>query len=144
MDAGLSIGAAALETGLPVRTIRFYEAEGVLPAPSRTASGYRAYSANDVRRLRLIRNARTLGLGLDEIRTLVETAFASDCASFAPQLRALIAAKRIEARARVAELRRFERDLDALEQHVAHAEQNAQPGRMVAECGYCPMIDDER
>ena len=52
MAAALTIGAVARETGLPVRTIRFYEAEGVLPAPARTASGYRAYSANDVRRLR--------------------------------------------------------------------------------------------
>jgi len=138
-----TIGNVSRDTGVPVRTIRFYEAEGVVPPPSRTNSGYRVYSPIDVRRLLLVRNARALGLGLVEIRTLVEQAFASDCRSFAPQLRELIAAKRGEVMARIRELKDLQDELDELERHVTHAACANEPGQLVAECNYCPMIDEE-
>jgi len=48
-------GTVARHIGVPVRTIRFYKAEGLRPAPARTAAGYRLYTTTDVRRLRLIR-----------------------------------------------------------------------------------------
>ncbi|MEX2246296.1 MAG: MerR family transcriptional regulator [Dehalococcoidia bacterium] len=139
----LTIGAVSRHTGLPVRTIRFYEAEGVIPAVGRGRSGYRLYTPADVRRLLLVKNARVLGLGLPEVRTLVEQAFASDCHSFGPQLRALIDARRTDVKRRVAELRHLQHELDALEQHVLHAECATTPGQLVAECGFCPLIDDE-
>ena len=50
MAANLTIGAVARRTGVPVPTIRFYEAEGVIPAPARTAAGYRLYGTTDIRR----------------------------------------------------------------------------------------------
>ena len=143
MGSQLTIGRVARDTGLPIRTIRFYESEGVLPAPSRTSSGYRVYSPIDVRRLHLIRNARALGLGLPEIRTLVEQAFASDCRSFAPQLQDLIAAKRNDVKARIRELKDLQEELDQLERHVAHAACATEPGQLVAECDFCPLIDEE-
>ncbi len=96
MAKGMTIGAVARETGVPVRTIRFYESEGVLPAAARTGSGYRMYSESDVRRLRMVRDARLLGLALPDARALVERAFSSDCATFAPELRAVIAARKAE------------------------------------------------
>jgi DNA-binding transcriptional MerR regulator len=61
------IGELAAQTGVPVRTIRFYEQTGVLPAPERTPAGYRAYTDDAVTRLRFIRTAQTLGLSLAEI-----------------------------------------------------------------------------
>ena len=143
MGTRLTIGNVSRDTGLPIRTIRFYESEGVLPAPSRTSSGYRIYSSVDVRRLRLIRNARALGLGLPEIRTLVEQAFASDCRSFAPQLRELITAKRTDVAARIRELQELQEELNDLEKHVMHAACATEPGQLVAECNYCPLIDEE-
>jgi DNA-binding transcriptional MerR regulator len=139
----LTIGKVSECTGVSIRTIRFYESEGVLPAPARTKSGYRLYSVNDVRRLRLIRNARVLGLGLPEIRTLVDQAFASECNSFAPQLHDLIRAKREDVTQRIADLHELQRQLDELEQHVSHAQCATEPGQMVAECGFCPLIDEE-
>ena len=138
-----TIGNVSRDTGVPIRTIRFYESEGVLPAPSRTSSGYRLYSPLDVRRLRLVRNARALGLGLPEIRTLVAQAFASDCRSFAPQLRELITAKRNEISARIRELQELQEDLTNLERHVVHAACATEPGQLVADCDYCPLIDGE-
>ena len=143
MGTRRTIGAVSRDTGLPIRTIRFYEAEGVLPAPTRTPGGYRLYSPIDVRRLRLIRNARALGLGLTEIRTLVEQAFASDCRSFAPQLQELIATKRRGVAARIRELKDLEEELNELERHVQHAACATVPGQLVSDCDYCPMIDEQ-
>jgi DNA-binding transcriptional MerR regulator len=80
-----TIGEVARRTGVPVKTIRFYESEWVIAAPSRTDSGYRLYSATDVRRLRLARRARLLGLALPEVRTLVDQAFRSECIDFGQQ-----------------------------------------------------------
>ena len=67
-----SIGDVAKATGIKVPTIRFYEQEGLLPAPARTASGRRVYSDVEVRRVMFIRHARALGFELDDIRSLLD------------------------------------------------------------------------
>lgn len=138
-----TIGSVARDTGIPARRIRFYEAEGLLPPPDRTTSGYRAYSDDHVRRLRLIRNARLLGLDLPEIRALIDHAFSSDCAAFAPQLRDLIATQKAQIDDRIAALRALQTELDALEHQVTAAECANNPARQVADCDCCPMIDEE-
>jgi MerR family transcriptional regulator, copper efflux regulator len=61
------IGQLAARTAIPVRTIRFYEHAGLLPAPHRTPGGYRAYNEDAVTRLRFVRSAQALGLSLAEI-----------------------------------------------------------------------------
>ena len=66
----LGIGAVAKRAGVGVDTIRYYEREGLLPAPQRRLSGYRDYDETAVERLRFIRRAKTLGFTLDEIREL--------------------------------------------------------------------------
>ena len=48
-------------SGVQAETIRYYESEGLLPKPERTAAGYRLYGASDVERLSFIRQARKLG-----------------------------------------------------------------------------------
>jgi DNA-binding transcriptional MerR regulator len=63
----MRIGQLAAETGFSVRTIRFYEQSGLLPAPQRTPGGYRAYDQDAVTRLRFVRSAQALGLSLAEI-----------------------------------------------------------------------------
>mgnify|MGYP003385870205 CR=1 FL=1 len=67
-----AIGQAAKRTGIKVSTIRYYEQEGLLAAPPRTASGRRLYSDADVRRLAFIRHARALGFELGDIRSLLD------------------------------------------------------------------------
>ena len=66
------IGQAAERTGIKATTIRFYEQEGLLAAPARTASGRRLYSDAEVRRLAFIRHGRALGFELDDIRSLLD------------------------------------------------------------------------
>ena len=74
MSKPLTIGALARDSGVNLETIRFYERSGLLPAPKRSAAGYRHYQQMDVRRLRFIRRGRELGFSLEEIRSLLELA----------------------------------------------------------------------
>ena len=67
----MNIGEMAKATGLTTKTIRFYEEAGVLPGPPRTPSGYRAYRVEDIPRLEFIRQARHLGLSLEEVRGIL-------------------------------------------------------------------------
>ena len=69
--AALTIGKAAEQGGVNVQTIRYYERRGLLPKPARTASGYRKYSDEAIRRLRFIRQAQALGFSLSEIEELL-------------------------------------------------------------------------
>lgn len=63
----MRIGELAARVGVNPKTIRFYEAEGLLPEPARRPSGYREYDERDVDRLVFIRTAQRLGLSLAEI-----------------------------------------------------------------------------
>jgi len=63
----VKIGQLASESGVSIDTVRFYERRGVLPAPPRTASGYRSYTSASVPRIRLARRLQSLGLTLDEV-----------------------------------------------------------------------------
>ena len=61
MDSGstyTAIGSLAQRTGANVETIRYYERVGLLPAPARSAGGYRLYGIAHVKRLMFIRRAR--------------------------------------------------------------------------------------
>jgi MerR family transcriptional regulator, copper efflux regulator len=67
----LTVGQAARRAGLTAKAVRLYEARGLLPPTERTSSGYRCYTEHDIQLLRFIRQARDLGLGLAEIRTII-------------------------------------------------------------------------
>ena len=87
------ISAAARRTGLPVSTLRYYERIGLLPAPGRTDSGYRAYEERSLDRLAFIARARALGLRLDEIGELADLWDADRCGPVQARLRELITTK---------------------------------------------------
>lgn len=65
------IGVAARMSGVNIETIRYYEREGVVPAPERSGSGRRLYDGPDIARLRFVRRCRDLGFPVAEIRTLL-------------------------------------------------------------------------
>jgi len=67
----MTIGRLAERAEVPIDTIRYYERNGLLPAPTRRASGYREYASADVERLRFIRRAKELGFTLAEIAELL-------------------------------------------------------------------------
>lgn len=70
----MPIGELARLTGTKVNTIRFYETEGLLHQPLRTAAGRRVYNGADVRRLTFIRKGRDLGFSLDIVREMLALA----------------------------------------------------------------------
>jgi DNA-binding transcriptional MerR regulator len=61
------IGELAYHTGTTAKTLRFYEDEGLLPAPGRTPSGYRDYPREAVDRVAFVRNAQSAGFTLRQI-----------------------------------------------------------------------------
>jgi MerR family transcriptional regulator, copper efflux regulator len=65
----MKIGALASLSGLPVKTLRYYEDLGLLPAIGRTEGGYRLFGDQSLRRLEFIRRLKTLGLSLEEIQS---------------------------------------------------------------------------
>jgi len=64
----VGVGEFSAETGVPIRTIRYYEDIGVLAAPARTESGYRDYHDDVPDRLRFVKASQKAGLTLNEIR----------------------------------------------------------------------------
>jgi DNA-binding transcriptional MerR regulator len=96
------IGEVAGEAGVTVDTVRFYERVGVLPAPERTASGYRDYPPGTVERIGLTRELQGIGFTLNEAVAALAAHDAGDatCESERWRLDAVLA--RVDAR--VAEL----------------------------------------
>ncbi|MFH9350900.1 MerR family transcriptional regulator [Kitasatospora sp. NPDC017646] len=68
----LTIGELARRTGLTVKTVRFYSDEGIVTPADRNPAGHRQYDADAVARLDLVRTLRELGLGLPEVRQVLE------------------------------------------------------------------------
>ena len=79
--AGMRIGELARRADCAVETIRYYEREGLLPAPARTGGNYRTYAERHLERLAFIRRCRSLDMTQEEIRALlsVHDAPESDC-----------------------------------------------------------------
>ncbi|ETX29900.1 Cu(I)-responsive transcriptional regulator [Roseivivax isoporae] len=66
----MNIKEAAAASGLPSKTIRYYEEIGLV-APARAANGYRAFSTRDAHVLSFLGRARSLGFSIEECRTLL-------------------------------------------------------------------------
>jgi len=67
----MNIGDAAKLSGVPAKTIRYYEEIGLIPKAGRTAAGYRAYSAAEVETLKFIHKARSLGFSVKDVGDLL-------------------------------------------------------------------------
>lgn len=67
----LTIGELSKRTGIPVKTLRFYSDEGLLPPARRSRSNYRLYDEEQVVRLDLVRTLREAGIGLATIRKVL-------------------------------------------------------------------------
>ncbi|MBI3636892.1 MAG: helix-turn-helix domain-containing protein [Candidatus Rokubacteria bacterium] len=103
---GLSIGALSRDAGVNIETIRYYERIGVMPAPARTAGGFRKYREDHLKRLNFIRRGRELGFSLADLRGLLRLVdgHAYTCA----QVRALTLKHLAETRRKITDLRRLE------------------------------------
>jgi DNA-binding transcriptional MerR regulator len=111
MERLLTIGQLAQVTSVPAKTIRYYEQVGVLPAPRRSATGYRQYTQRDVHRLLFIRRARALGLSLSSITALTADLADGSCLAMRPRLTHLVTEHLRTVRQQIAELQLLERQL---------------------------------
>jgi MerR family transcriptional regulator, copper efflux regulator len=105
----MRIGELSRQSGVPATTLRYYEQAGLLPAPGRTVSGYRAYDEEALSRLAFIRAAQSVGLTIAEIRDVV--AIRDGGRAPCRHVQELVDRRRAEVRARIVELRRLEADL---------------------------------
>ena len=101
----MRIKEAAQAVGCTCRAIKFYEEKGLLPAVTRQENGYRDYTQEDLRRLHEIQAYRKLGIGVEDIRRLLESG--DNCL-----LHAILEKKR-------GELHEREQELHALEDFLA-------------------------
>ena len=117
----LRIGELAAATGEHVRTLRYWEDEGLLAA-TRSDNGYRLFAADMVDRVPFLRQAQALGLGLREIRELLELreGGVQPCAHVRNRLQEHLS----DVRQRLRDLRALERELGG---RLAWAEANPEP-----------------
>mgnify|MGYP001589246186 CR=1 FL=1 len=85
----MNIGEIAEKSGLPAKTIRYYEDIGLVE-PNRSDNGYRRFNDNDLHKLTFLCRARTLGFSIEDCRTLMalyedETRASADVKSVAKQ-----------------------------------------------------------
>ena len=104
---GLRISELAERVGVATSTVRYYERIGLVPAPGRSASGYRLYDAATQARLLFITRGKRLGLSLEEIADLLAIWDGTNCDAAQERLSALLAAKRAEIGEQIRELERF-------------------------------------
>ena len=72
MMQGMRIGELAGLADCKVETIRYYEQQGLLPAPNRSEGNYRLYGSEHAERLRFIRHCRSLDMTIDNVRMLLK------------------------------------------------------------------------
>ena len=123
-----TIGALAVEAGVKLETIRFYERVGVMPKPDRTQGGHRSYTEEHRKRLTFVRRARDLGFSLDDVRALLHLAQPGSlsCA----EAETIATTHLAKVRAKLADLARLEGVLaNTIERCGAHADPT------------CPLID---
>ena len=70
-DRAMNIGTVAENSGVPPKTIRYYESIGLIRPADRRSNGYRSYSLVDMRTLNFIKRARSLGFSVEEVRDLL-------------------------------------------------------------------------
>jgi DNA-binding transcriptional MerR regulator len=128
------IGEIAQQTGVSVETLRFYEKRRLLNPPPRTEGGFRLYSDDAVQQVKFIRQARSLGLTLDDVQQLLIGRQRRPQVASCRRVRELLTRRVEDIDARIKELRAFRRTLN---EHLAACD------RSLAAAGdpECPTIE---
>jgi MerR family copper efflux transcriptional regulator len=124
----MNIGEAAKQSGLPAKTIRYYEEIGLV-APARAENGYRDFAGADIHRMQFLHRARGLGFSVEECRVLLALYDDKDRAS--ADVRKLAEAHLEEIDNKIAELASLRQTLAHLV-HACHGDDRPD----------CPILDD--
>ncbi|WP_282121076.1 Cu(I)-responsive transcriptional regulator [Ruegeria atlantica] len=106
----MNIGDVSNQTGLPAKTIRYYEDIGLVK-PLRDDNGYRRFRSQDVHKLNFLGRARALGFTIEDCRTLM--------ALYEDETRASADVKKV-ARAHMAQIEAKIADLNAMRDTLSH------------------------
>lgn len=130
----LLIGQIARLAGVKTDTVRFYERQGLLPKPERSASGYRLYDQAAVAQLRFVKRAQSLGFSLDEVRRILwlRSTGSSACGSVLAMAEATLE----ETEAKLLDLQKFR---DALAANVERWRKLPEQRKCAAE--FCDLIE---
>jgi len=129
LATGLAIGEVARLTGVPAKTIRYYEDTKLIPKAQRAPNGYRVYGEQTVHMLRFVKRARDLGFSLDHVRSLL--ALWSDQGRASADVRQLAKQHLEEIERKIEELDSLRRTLEGL---VQSCHGDARPD--------CPILED--
>lgn len=109
----LTSGKLAKLANINVESIRFYERKGLLPKPSRSASGYRLYSQVDVKRIKFIKKSQELGFTLKEIKELLSLRV--DENNTCADIQEIIIEKINEIESKITELKKIDKTLKEMQ-----------------------------
>ena len=104
------IGELSRRSNVNIETIRYYERDGVIPAPPRTAGGQRVYDDTYTMRLNFVRRCRALGFGLDQIKDMLH--MVDDNAVTCDQIRHMAQSHLLDVRSKITDLQKMETVLD--------------------------------
>jgi len=124
----MNVGEAAHKSGLPAKTIRYYEDIGLI-RPARAQNGYRDYSASDIHKLAFLRRARGLGFSIPDCRQLM--ALYEDRSRASHDVREIAAAHVEAIGEKLRELEQMRATLRKLI-HACHGDERPD----------CPILDD--
>jgi MerR family Zn(II)-responsive transcriptional regulator of zntA len=108
----LTIGKVATAAEVSPDTLRYYEREGLLVPASKTASGYRLYDDDVLRRVRFIKQAQQCGFSLSDIRDLIT--LKSQRSACCSDVRNVAIEKKLQIEAKIKTLESMARALDEL------------------------------
>ncbi len=128
MTARYSIGEAAAASGLPVKTVRYYDEAGLI-RPGRGDNGYRVYGEREVHLLAFVQRARNLGFSLDECRELLS--LYQDHGRASADVKRLASHRVADIESRIRELQQLKAVLDEL---IDACSGDARPD--------CPILED--
>jgi Cd(II)/Pb(II)-responsive transcriptional regulator len=116
----MRISELANVTGVEIETIRYYEKQGLMAEPGRSANGYRSYASEHLERLSFIRHCRALDMPLAEVRTLL--AFIDHPVADCVEVNQLIDEQLARVRARLKSMRALEKQLGQLRKQCSHTD----------------------
>lgn len=125
----MNIGEVAELSGVPAKTIRYYESVGLIEQPRRRDNGYRSYTGKEVEQLRFIARARSLGFSVPQVGELLS--LYQDKNRLSAEVKSLALQHVGEIERKVQELEALRRTLLDLADHC-HGDQRPE----------CPILDD--
>jgi MerR family transcriptional regulator, copper efflux regulator len=128
-EVSMNIGLASDRSGVPAKTIRYYEAIGLIPPADRTGGNYRDYDDSAVRILQFLKRARAFGFTIDDCRELMS--LYRDRNRSSADVKAIAQHRVAEIEAKIVELKALR---DTLGHLVERCHGDERPD--------CPILDD--